>query len=1130
MSAGEAQADAADRQALAALQQRLARQVDGLKLELAPHRERASRSFAQADRWRATAADVAEKLFGKRIVYFEADRPLANGIFSTADKARIFLSAKSSKPELAVLGHELTHALRADRPDLYAGLQDGLRAILRNEGEHAAQLNQRRKDRGLDPLRPDSLNEEMLADIVGDHFTEPAFWQALQQAEPGRFHALARRVLEWIDETLSKLSGLRPFQSERFVSDLRKAREVVTRTMAEYSRGEVPEHADGTGPTRRGEADGAERFSLQAQHAAERRLAELPDESRAELLSRKLFDRFNRVLKAQELSGVRGDETDIVMADRLYHGRVQDQGDRLERNFLEPLGKLLRAAREDGVTVRDADDFLMALHAPERNRVIAERNPKMPDGGSGLTTRQAREIVAGFSPAQRQHLDAVARLVHRMNAEKLTAMVDAGLIPAATRDRLQQQYRHYVPLKTLDEEDAARGIGRGYELRANDITAALGRSSKAGSPIAASVMDASRAILRAEKARVDRVVWAFAHKPEGAAFIRPYDAENPPREVMGRKLGPDGQVKEAVDPQKLQELTLQLLVDGEPQRVFVPDELLRDQLRKGATANDPGPVLRAIGKGTGTIGRLLTEFNPAFTLPNAVRDAIAVGMRAGAHGLGGAQVVAGIPRAWKDIVDHRRGRSTEGARRYAEFLEHGGKTGAYGIQGIDDTMHRLERAGAELGYEDRRRSAARKVIDVLGDAASVVSRANEVLEYASRFALYRELRNRGESAQRAAVAARAVTVDFNRSGEWGRTLNSVLVFANAALQGLYGTVAYARSAKVRRNMLGMVALGAAAQLYNELAGGANEETGEPNINSQSDSVADRNLVLLNPGERSGVKVPLPPEYAALYAIGRRLWRAASQGNVAREGAGIVGAVLDGTLPVRIPESSNQAQGLARSVVPTIVSPFADLFVNEDFFGSPIVPERNFDHSPPPAHTISKRSTSDIAKATSELLNSLTGGDDIEPGLAQKKLGPIVSPEGIEHLVKFYTGGLGATAMLTTNMVRGMADDKAHDLNKTPVLNRFAFAEPTSYIGRRYSELEADLGYAQERSKKGQAIDDPRLARALPVFEEAEREIRHLRRSMRDVDPIAHDSVRAAIKREQSRVIRAYNGQPVEAAQ
>lgn len=850
----------------------------------------------------------------------------------------------------------------------------------------------------------------------------------------------------------------------------------------------------------------------------------LPDETRTDVVERKLFDRFNRVAKLQDVLPPKRESADIYGADNRYHGRLQARGDKLEKEAIRPLGKLLEKAKKVGVSVRDADDYLMALHAPERNAVIAQRNPKMQDGGSGLTNKQAQDIIDSFTPEQRQHLDAVAKVVHDLNRQKLDGMVEDGLVTPQQRDALNAQFKNYVPLKTLDGEETFLGTGQGYAMRANDIASALGRQSKASSPIAASVMDASRAMVRGEKARVDRAIWEYADK-DAHEFIRPYDPDHPPAEVMDRKLGADGKVKDIVSSKKVQDLTIPLVVNGKDVRVFVPDQLLRDQLMKVATTADPGPVLSAIGKGTSTIGRLLTEFNPTFTIPNAVKDAITVAVRAGAHpGVSTAKVMANIPKAWKTIIEHKAGAKTKGAAEYEEFLKHGGKTGAYGIQSSADTMSKLEKLGAELGYDEHKAGYARKLGRFLAHVPRAISGANEVLEYASRFAMYKEVRAAGGSPAKAASAAKEVTVNFNRSGEWGRTLNSVLVFANAALQGLRNTGVYMKSPHVRKGVMGIVALGAASQYWNETVGGENEETAEPNINSQNDAVADKNLVMLKPGSREGFKIPLPPEYAAFFALGRRLYRAASQQQYGREAAGIAGAVLDTTLPVRLPEADSSALSVGRAMVPTLAAPVSEVWLNQSYFGTPIVPAQR-GRTAVPYFTQSRVNTSELAKSVSEIANSVTGGDNVKPGYSQKVLGPLVSPEGLEHLVKGYTGGVGQIAMQAGNIKKSMDEGKPLDVNKVPVASRFVFQEPQSYTSRRYKELSEDYEQAKGYRKLNESAKiSPRVQATLEQYEVAEKELTALFKELREAGAAGTDRepIQQRIKAAQSRVIRAYN--------
>jgi GGDEF domain-containing protein len=857
----------------------------------------------------------------------------------------------------------------------------------------------------------------------------------------------------------------------------------------------------------------------------------LDEEDTARLLQRKLFDRFNRVRQLQErIPGIR-DDMNVVQADTLYYGRAQFLGEELERNFIVPLGDALRAAKKIGITLSDADDFLMARHAPERNRVVAQRNPNLPAGGSGMTDAQAAAIMGSFNVDQRAALDDIARIVDDMNADRLRRQESSGLITPQLAAALRQQYQFYVPLKNIEDEAEALGMGRGYELRNSGLEMAFGRQSKAGSPIANSMMDAAKAIVMSEKARVDQVLWNLAHDPRVADVLMPMSDALAQQHFARQRYNPTTrQIETIADPAwRNRDDVVKLRIAGEEQYLWVRDDVLRDQLRRVATLNDPGPILRAVGVVTGTIGRTLTEFNPAFTIPNGVRDAISVFIRArGIDRVSPLKVMAGIPLAWKMIVDFKRDANTPGAQLYREFQKVGGKTGAYGMTDAVDTFHHLERLGAELGYAGRTRGPVDRTWHALGTMAKWISHGNEVIEYATRLSLYKAAKEAGYTPRQAGVWAKEISVNFNRSGEYGRAMNSVFVFANAALQGLYGTMMFGKSHKVRMAMLGLVVLGAAAQAWNEIGGGDDDDTGEKNVNTLSDYQLDHNATVLAPGSSSGIKLPLPPEYAFLYATGRRLMRGFTQGDWAKETAGIVGALLGSTLPLRTPDASSIPLSGIKTLTPTAVAPFMDVAVNENFMGAPIVPTQRNPQAPVPYTTLARSRTSDAAKAMAEFLNTVTGGDNIEPGLAQKAFGQFVSPEAMEHIVGYYTGGIGQFALQSKNMAKTLAgDEEAVDPNKIPIANRFIFAQPQGYVSRRYRELAPDFQYAIAREREGSAEKvRPAIAAALDTYRETERELRPLFAELRQAgeqgDAERKRDLEQQIRQAQTRVLRAYN--------
>lgn len=851
----------------------------------------------------------------------------------------------------------------------------------------------------------------------------------------------------------------------------------------------------------------------------------LPEETPGERKKRLLFDSQRPTERAQEVTGITDEDADMRLAARLNLGNIQKRTEDFETKVKKPLEKALADAKEAGISVRDADDYLIALHAPERNAVIKGRDPKN-DAGSGYTDQQAKDIIDSFTPEQKKHLDKIAGMVHKLNRDKLDAMVDDGLVTPETRDSLNAQFKKYVPLKTLEEEANFTGAGRGYQTWANDIVSATGRTSRAGSPIAASIMDATRGITRGERAKVNKVIWNFANHADSGDIVKAYDSANPPPEVLKAELDSKGQKHMVVDQGKLVDHTIPLVVDGHQQRVFVKDPALKEALATAGTPQQMGDIMRGISKATRAFTRTLTEWNIAFAPVNMVRDAGTAVIRAKRLGIDStAFMPQKIARAQAAVVAHLAGKRTGDAAVYEEMLNAGGKTGGYGLTSLADTMADLERMGADLGYDDQKGGVGRRIGRVARVVGEGLSKYNEVFEYGTRLAAYKAAREKGMTPKRAAEVARKITVDFNVSGDVGRRMGHVYAFANAALQGLHGDVKDLKSPKTRYRMLSLVGLGAATQIYNEVFGGENEETGDKNIDSQGDSSLDSSVTLLNPGTRGGVKVPLPPGVATgLYTLGRRLARLTTEGNVEREATGILSAAVQSVIPVRFAEGASQVTNVLQGLTPALVRPGADIAVNSNQFGMPIVPQSRDTKSPPPAYTLSRQNTSDIAKGTSKFLNDITGGDEVRPGLSQKYLGNFVAPEAIEYLTGYYTGGVGQLALQSKNIVKNATEGKPQDINKIPVVRRFAFKEPQSYTSRRFHELQQEYEYAKDydKAEKPEKIS-PAVQATLDDYKAADKELSALFKDLREASTDAdREPIQAQIKAVQSAVIKAYN--------
>lgn len=119
----------------------------------------------------------------------------------------------------------------------------------------------------------------------------------------------------------------------------------------------------------------------------------------------KLQDRFLPVMRAQQaieksMGAPLPEEYDAYLTETTFSGKAGRHLFDIDETYTKPIIGLI--AETDGdLTVDQVREYLTALHAEERNARIAKINPKMPDGGSGMTTAKAQSILA--AAASRPH-------------------------------------------------------------------------------------------------------------------------------------------------------------------------------------------------------------------------------------------------------------------------------------------------------------------------------------------------------------------------------------------------------------------------------------------------------------------------------------------------------------------------------------------------------------------------------------------------------------------------------------------------------------------------------------------------------------------------------------------------------
>lgn len=189
------------------------------------------RDFTSGDRGKENEADAAEKIakiFGRRIVWIEARGDHAiNGVVIQSIKDTIFIDVNTYKAAHAVMGHELSHHLEHDKPEVYKELTRSLMTVIRDHPGYA-------KKYGIEGARQSDITKEIVGDIMGDNFTKPEFWSRVAEANPSVFKNIADTIISWLRRLIINAKA-RSLGSEQWVTDAQKAQDIVAKAVAQYT-------------------------------------------------------------------------------------------------------------------------------------------------------------------------------------------------------------------------------------------------------------------------------------------------------------------------------------------------------------------------------------------------------------------------------------------------------------------------------------------------------------------------------------------------------------------------------------------------------------------------------------------------------------------------------------------------------------------------------------------------------------------------------------------------------------------------------------------------------------------------------------------------------------------------------
>lgn len=859
-----------------------------------------------------------------------------------------------------------------------------------------------------------------------------------------------------------------------------------------------------------------------------------------EVLSSKLFGAFSKtklaynlqdkyvdlkdIQKAIEKEGKRiEDAANAYQRENLYHKRVADK----VSSFLKKEGKpLLEEMQKRKVTLDELNKYLHAKFAEERNNYISKINPAMPDGGSGITTKDAKDYLAAIPKDKMKDLESVESKVREIVKGTQQELLKMGWETPETIKAWNATFPNYVPLfrEDVDYVNHGTGMGQGMASRGAFSMGATG-SSKDVTSILDSIFEMrEKAIVKGEKSRVGRALMALAVANPNPDFWLPImpDAINDPEQtrrelealgvsgddiknlMMEPKVAVVERLKDPVTGQhrnlvvyrvrpnsKFSDNVFPVRINGKDAYIFFnPREERAIRLSKALKNLDVEQLdmlTQQAGKITRFIASMSTQYNPIFGMWNFMRDIQGAGFNLSTTPLKGKQAAVLsdalriIPDLYKELRAQRRGQEYDSkiAQDYKEFSSLGGPTG------YRDQFIKTEESGriAERMLKELNENNVKATVRAVG---GWLSDYNDTLENAIRLAAFRQAKKAGISPESAASIAKELTVNFNRKGAKTPGLSALYAFFNAAVQGNARLLETLKGPAGKKIIAGGIFLGVAQAMILQAFGLGEDDP--PEFTKQ------RNLIIPL-GNDQYAMWPMPLGFNFLPTLGRLLTEVTldPRPEMRKPFAKILEAFTNSFNPLG-------GGGFMQTISPTIIDPFVAVSQNRDAFGRPISREDRATN-PTPGYLRSREQASEFSKTLSEILNYMSFGTEFKKG--------VISPtaDDIDYIAGQYLGGVAREAMRAKEFLQSTVTGEPVEPHRVPLVGKIVgdLGAPAAVANKFYGNITTLAEHEQEikgriknRQSPAEYIREYPESRLFEAANKLENEISKINRTIRDL--------------------------------
>lgn len=763
-----------------------------------------------------------------------------------------------------------------------------------------------------------------------------------------------------------------------------------------------------------------------------------PEETLFDFSIRKIGDKFRMLKLLQreiiDKGGVIPEDANVYLSEEAFYGKAENDMNIFEDTFIAPMAKLMA---EYDINQMELDSFLYAKHAPERNKAIAAKRDDMPDGGSGMSTAEAKKIIAGIeAEGKLSQYEQVSQYIYDLLKANREIIKKHGLEDDETIYAWEAAYEWYVPLKGLaidEPENVAAGTGQGFNISGRETRSALGRRSRALSPSSYAIADGTKLIIRAQKNEVGNSLLRLIENNPNPDYWEVFTDENPDMK-KGEVTRTDPKTGKKVKKVELVKVPMAMVSrqyfttkrNGKIYYIKLKDPRIEHAMKNlGPQSNNF--FIRALASYTRYLSMVNTSLNPEFMITNFARDIqtaifniMAEQTRKDGKLIGekvATQAVKNVGLAMRTFYRNARGKdpkNKEWNSYLQDFLADGAKTGYFDMKDLPQIEKSISRMVtiASGGFKGT-------LLQSTQEAGKFIEDVNSAVENAIRLSTYVAARKAGVSRKAATSAAKNLTVNFNRKGEIGTTINALYMFANASIQGTANFAraivnlkpkekgqipVYGRLNAAQKVAGGMIIFGYILAALGRAFGGEDED-GEKWWDKIPHYEKERNLIIMNSmwgGEEGEYrKIMLPYGYNIFPNIGYAVESILTGNKTPLEAGGDLAVTALGSFsPIGFAGSDDFDNFVLKNVSPTIIRPIVDIGINENFMGNTIYNVQPPYGIPEPQSSMGRKNTPEAYKQIAMFLNEISGGGEKITGWID------IAPESLEYMVSYVTGGAG----------------------------------------------------------------------------------------------------------------------------